>query len=74
MFYLKTIKYLYGVVLKGLDYQEQPTILKPFYAISALCLCVLIAIPICSAVSRMADAVGTLKNENNGWLGGTEKR
>ena len=59
MLYLKTIKYLYEIVLNGLNYQEQSIILKPFYALSALCLCVVLAIPICSKVSRMIEWEGT---------------
>jgi len=55
MLCIKTIKYLYGMVLRGLNYQEQSTILKPFYALSALCLCVVLAIPICSRISRMTE-------------------
>jgi len=59
MLCLKTIKYLYVLVLRGLDYQEQLSILKPFYLLLALCLCVVLAIPICSSVLRMIEWEGT---------------
>jgi len=59
MLYLKTIKYLYEIVLNGLNYQEQSNILNPFYALFALCLCVVLAIPICGAVLRMTEVEGT---------------
>ena len=52
MLYLKTVWYLYKMVLKRGGYQEQPAIIKPFYALSALCLCVILAIPICSMVVK----------------------
>jgi len=71
MLCIKTIKYLYEIVLKGLNYQEQPVILKPFYALSALCLCVILAIPICSRISRMIEV--DLMNEKQ-WRVRVEKR
>jgi len=52
MLYLKTVWYLYRMILKRTGYHERPTALKPFYVLSTLCLCVVLAIPICTMVVK----------------------
>lgn len=52
LLYPKTVWYLYKMVLEQPKFQNQPTVLKPFYLLSVLWLCILIAIPICTLVLR----------------------
>ena len=53
--YLKTVMYLYDMFLKRGGYHEQPLTFKPFYALFVLWVCILLAIPICTAVVKMAE-------------------
>ena len=52
MLYLKTIWYLYKVVLEQPKFKNQPLILKPFWMTFALWCCVLVAIPIRTVVAK----------------------
>jgi len=52
MLYLETVKCLYEIFLKELNYWEHTNIQKSLCALIALCSCVLLAIPICTMVAR----------------------
>ena len=63
MLYLKTVWYLYRMVLRELKFKSQPLVLKPFCTAFALWCCVLGAITIRVAVAKM-PIVGGCWNEN----------
>jgi hypothetical protein len=60
MMYPKTVKYLFGSLLKRSGYHEQPLVFKPFYAALVLWGCILLAIPVCSMVVKCLEPMGVV--------------
>lgn len=55
MMYTDTVKYLFKLLLNRINYQRKPFILKPFYLLLTLCICIVIAIPITTALVKLAE-------------------
>ena len=60
---LKTVKYLYEILLERGGYREQSTFFKPFYALLILWMCVLLAIPVCTAILKITETDGIYKEK-----------